>query len=114
VVFSGDTAPFPSYVDRIKGADLLIHEAMLESALFGLIERIGNASDKLMAHWLRSHTFAHDAARIATQANVGALALTHLIPPDDPTYGTEQWKDAVKDIWNGKLIIGHDGLQIPL
>ena len=114
VVFSGDTAPFPGYVDFIKGADLLIHEAMLESALPGLMERIGNGSDKLMAHWLRSHTFAHDAAKIATEANVGALALTHLIPSDDPTYGPEQWQDAVKDDWNGQLIVGRDGLRIPL
>jgi ribonuclease BN (tRNA processing enzyme) len=114
VVFSGDTAPIEALDDFAKGADLLIHEAMLEAALPALMERIGNGSDKLMAHWLRSHTFAHDAARTATKAGVKRLALSHLIPSDDPDYGPRDWQDAVKDHWDGPLIVGHDGFKIDL
>lgn len=75
VVFSGDTAPITTLEAFARGADLLIHEAMLKSALPALMERIGNSSDKLMAHWLRSHTFAHDAAKTATKADVKASAV---------------------------------------
>ncbi len=114
VVFSGDTAPLPALAEWAQGCDLLIHEAMLESALPALFERIGNADDRLMAHWLRSHTFAHDAAKLATQANAGALALHHLIPSDDPNYSDEHWMEAVSPHWQGKLFIGQDGLRIPL
>ena len=114
VVFSGDTAPIKALEDFARGADLLIHEAMLESALPSLMERIGNGSDKLMAHWLRSHTFAHDAAKTATKAGVKRLALSHLIPSDDPTYGPKDWQDACADHWSGKLIVGHDGIKIEL
>lgn len=114
VVFSGDTAPIEALEDFAKGADLLIHEAMLESALPGLMERVGNGSDKLMAHWLRSHIFAHDAARTATRAGVGRLALSHLIPSDDPAYGAQDWQDAVAGHWDGPLFVGHDGIRIEL
>ena len=114
VVFSGDTAPITALEDFARGADLLIHEAMLESALPALMQRVGNGSDKLMAHWLRSHTFAHDAARTATRAGVKQLALSHLIPSDDPTYGEQDWKDAVADFWEGPLHVGQDGLKIVL
>lgn len=114
VVFSGDTAPIDALVDFARGADLLIHEAMLEAALPALLARIGNGGDKLMAHWLRSHTFAHDAAITATKAGVKRLALSHLIPPDDPAYGPQDWQDAVADHWNGPLIVGHDGVRIEL
>ena len=114
VVFSGDTAPLPSLVEFARGADLLIHEAMLESALPALLKRVGNGSDKLMEHWLRSHTFAHDAASAATTAGVKALALNHLIPSDDPNYSDENWQQAVKPGWSGPLYIGYDGLRIPL
>lgn len=114
VVFSGDTAPIEALEDFAHGADLLIHEAMLEAALPALMERIGNSSDKLMEHWLRSHTFAHDAAKTATKAGVKRLALSHLIPSDDPDYGLQDWKDAVKDHWDGPLIIGNDGVRIDL
>jgi ribonuclease BN (tRNA processing enzyme) len=114
VVFSGDTAPFDEMAEFARGADLLIHEAMLESALPALMARIGNGSEKLMAHWLRSHTFAHDAGRIATKAGVKALALSHLIPSDDPTYSERDWHEAMVDHWDGPLHVGRDGLKIAL
>lgn len=114
VVFSGDTAPLPALSEFARGADLLIHEAMLESALPSLLKRVGNGSDKLMAHWLQSHTFAHDAAKAATEAGVKALALNHLIPSDDPEYTKADWEKAVKPFWNGTLHISHDGMKIPL
>jgi ribonuclease BN (tRNA processing enzyme) len=114
VVFSGDTAPITALEGFARGADLLIHEAMLESALPALMKRVGNGSDKLMAHWLRSHSFAHDAARTATNAGVKRLALSHLIPSDDPDYGPSDWQGAVADHWSGPLIVGHDGVRIDL
>lgn len=114
IVFSGDTAPIKALEDFARGADLLIHEAMLETALPALMARVGNGSDKLMAHWLRSHTFAHDAAKTATNAGVKRLALSHLIPSDDPTYGKQQWQDAVADHWDGPLFVGYDGIRIEL
>ncbi|MEZ5913981.1 MAG: MBL fold metallo-hydrolase, partial [Paracoccaceae bacterium] len=86
VVFSGDTAHYPPLADFARGADLLIHEAMLEEALAPLVARVGNTDGRLMAHLLRSHTFAADAAQLATAAGVGALALHHLIPTDDPDF----------------------------
>ena len=114
VVFSGDTAPIEALADFAGGANLLIHEAMLESALPALMERIGNGSDKLMAHWLRSHTFAHDAAITAQKAGVKRLALSHLIPSDDPSYGKKNWEDACEGHYNGELIVGYDGIRVDL
>ena len=112
VVFSGDTTYLPELADFAKGADLLIHEAMLESALGPLMARIGNADDRLMKHWLRSHTMAGDAGKIAKQAGVGALALHHLIPSDDPDYGDADWLKAVSPHWQGELHIGRDGMRL--
>jgi len=114
VVFSGDTAPITALESFAKDADLLIHEAMLEAALPALMARIGNASDKLMAHFLRSHTYAHDAAKTATNAGVKRLALSHLIPSDDPEFGLQDWHDAVAGHWDGPLIVGYDGIKIDL
>lgn len=114
VVCSGDTAPIEALAKFAQGADLLVHEAMLESALPALLARVGNGSDKLMDHWLRSHSFAHDAARIATDAGVKHLALSHLIPSDDPDYSDRDWTEAVENHWSGCLSIGKDGLRINL
>lgn len=114
VVFSGDTAPIKALENFARDADLLIHEAMLDAALPALMARVGNGSEKLMAHMLRSHTRAHDAAKIATKAGVKRLALSHLVPSDDPDFGPRDWQDAVAGHWEGPLIIGYDGVKIDL
>ncbi len=114
VVFSGDTACNPALVGFAKGADLLIHEAMLEPALGPLLARIGNGDDRLMHHWLRAHTLAADAARTAALAGVKALALHHLIPSDDPAFGPDDWIAEVLPHWQGPLHVGRDGLRIDL
>ena len=114
VVFSGDTAPMlHDMADFARGADVLVHEAMLEAALPALVARVGNGTDRLMTHLRRSHTGASDAARIATAARVKALALHHLVPSDDPAYTVADWEAAVRPHWTGPLHVGRDGLVIP-
>jgi ribonuclease BN (tRNA processing enzyme) len=114
VVFSGDTAYLPALADFARGADLLVHEAMLEAALPALVARVGNADGRLMAHLERSHTRAADAARIAAAAGVGALALHHLVPSDDPAWTEAHWRAAVAPQWPGPLHVGRDGMVIPV
>lgn len=112
IVFSGDTAYLQALSDFAQGADLLVHEAMLEAALPALFARINNGDDRLKQHWMRSHTMADDAGRIATQAGVKALALNHLIPSDDPDFTDAHWHEALASTWSGELHIGKDGLCI--
>jgi ribonuclease BN (tRNA processing enzyme) len=114
VVFSGDTAHNPRLAEFARGADLLIHEAMRAEGLQALQARIGNGDDRLMTHWLRAHTLASDAARTAAEAGVGALALHHLIPSDDPAFGPDDWQQACAPLWQGPLHLGRDGLRIAL
>ncbi|MGL4309181.1 MAG: hypothetical protein ACRCSU_01745 [Paracoccaceae bacterium] len=87
---------------------------MLGEALPALLARIGNGDDRLMKHWLRAHTLAADAARIASAAGVKALALHHLIPSDVPAFTKQHWQDSVAPYWNGICHIGHDGMRIEL
>ncbi|ABD56430.1 MBL fold metallo-hydrolase [Jannaschia sp. CCS1] len=114
VVCSGDTAPLPALADFARGADLLIHEAMLVEALPDLMRKIGDTSGKLKARLLRVHSPAQDVAAIAAEAHVKALALTHLIPSNDPNFPEAAWRTAVEGIYEGPLFVGHDGLRIDL
>jgi ribonuclease BN (tRNA processing enzyme) len=114
VVMTGDTAPFAPLAPFARGADLLICEAMLPPAVDALVARVGNGDDRLKRHLLRSHMPAAEAGRLAAEAGVGALALHHLIPADDPAFGPTDWEAAVRETWAGPLHVGRDGLQIPL
>ena len=87
---------------------------MLRPGLEALVARVGSSDDRLMNHLLRSHTMAEQAAAIAQNAGVKALALHHLIPSDDPDYGESDWMAAVAPHFGGALHVGKDGLRIPL
>ena len=113
LVFSADTAPFPPLAAFAQGADVLVHEAMLAEGVDRLVARTGNGA-RLKEHLLASHSFAADAGRIAAQAGVGTLVLNHLIPADDPAIGPPHWEAAVRETWDGPLIIASDGCQIDL
>jgi ribonuclease BN (tRNA processing enzyme) len=114
VVFSGDTVPLPQLAEFAAGADLLVHEAMLEEAVDALVARVGNTDGRLKRHLLRSHSLAPEVGRIAKAAGVRALALNHLIPADDPAFTPAHWEAAVRRHWGGPLHVGSDGLRIAL
>ena len=113
VVFSADTCYFPPLADFAKGADLLIHEAMLEIGVDIIAARMPNAPG-LSNHLLRSHSMAKDVGKIAAAADVKKLALNHLIPSDEPDISEADWKKAVGATWDGPVIVGFDGITIPL
>lgn len=113
VVFSADTAFFPPLADFASGADILVHEAMLEDGIERLVAKTGNGA-RLKEHLLASHSFAEEAGRIASDAGVGRLVLNHLIPADDPAVGEADWTAAVRKTWAGDLTIARDGLVVEL
>lgn len=113
VVFSADTCYFPPLAEFAKGADMLVHEAMLGKGIDTLVARL-KAAPGLRAHLLASHTMAEDVGRIAAQAEVGHLVLNHLVPADDPAITDNDWCQAIAQTWPGTVTVGKDGLRIPL
>jgi len=113
IVFSGDTAYFPPLAAFAKGADILVHETMYGPALEELVRRIGNAA-RLMEHLKASHTLAADVGRIATEAGVKKLVLSHLVPVPFAGMSEQVWIDAVRPTWQGELVVGRDLMEIAL
>jgi ribonuclease BN (tRNA processing enzyme) len=113
VVFSADTTFFPPLAAFARGADILVHEAIFEPGVDRLVARVGNGA-RLKQHLLESHTRAEDVGRIASEAGVGLLALHHLVPADDPLVTEQHWVAAVRAHYAGPLVIGRDGMRLPL
>jgi len=114
VVLSGDTAYMDEMADFAKGADLLVHEAMLRAGVEALCARMTNGDDRLRTHILRSHTDAADVGRIARDAGVRQLALSHMVPDGDPDFTDAHWTAEVRKSWNGPFFLGRDGMKITL
>ena len=100
VVVTGDTRPCPTTVEAARGADLLVHEAT-----FG-------DPEAERAHET-DHSTAREAARIAREAGVGRLILTHLSTRYDrePEPLVAQAREEF-----GEVSVAHDGMvvEVPL
>ena len=61
---------------------------------------------------LSHHTSAEDAGRVAEEAGVKTLVLSHFVPPDDDRITDQMWIDAAQSAYKGRIIVGKDLLEI--
>lgn len=111
IVISGDTTPTESLIALAQGADVLVHEALYVPAVDRLVARVPNAP-QLRRSILSHHTSAEDAGRVARQAGVKMLVLSHLVPADDPEISEQMWIDAARKHFDGEIVVGKDLLEI--
>jgi len=111
VVISGDTAYLPAMAEFAKGADVLVHEVMYLPGIEALLRRLPNAA-RLRQHLMAAHTVSEDVGRIAAQAGVKTLVLSHFVPGDDPSITDDQWADGVRKHFKGEIIVGKDLMEI--
>ncbi len=97
VVVAGDTGPSELVCHVAHGADLLVHEATFAH------EDVGRARET-------SHSTATDAARLAAEAEVQMLALTHV----SPRYGGAELRDEARAIFPNTIVPrDFDRVEIP-
>ena len=113
ICFSGDTAFMPSLAGFAENAIILVHEAMLESGVDYVTAKTGNTDERLYRHLIASHSFAHEAGRIAHDAGVKLLVLNHLIPAERDIAQDDDWIAEVRQHFNGNVMVGADGIKIP-
>lgn len=113
IVFSGDTAYHPPLAQFAKGADILVHEVMLLPAIEFIVRANPNAAT-ILQHLKNSHTTVADVGRIATDAGVKTLVLSHFVPADAPSVTAQNWIDGVRETWKGDLVIAKDLMEIKL
>ena len=111
IAFSGDTVPLAAVARMANGADVLVHEAMYMPAVDHEIrEQIAHGQhtsyEAFMAHMLADHSKAEDVGRIATEAGVKTLVLSHLTPSAGAT--DAEWRAAAARNFAGEILVGHD------
>lgn len=111
VVISGDTAYAPELVEFARDADVLVHEVMYLPGIEALIARLPNAK-RLREHLLASHTLPEDVGKIAAQARVKTLVLSHFVPGDDASITDDQWSTGIRKHFNGRVVVGKDLMEV--
>ena len=111
VVISGDTAYAPELAEFAKDADVLVHEVMYLPGIEALISRLPNAK-RLREHLMAAHTLPEDVGKIAAQAGVKTVVLSHFVPGDDASITDEQWSEGVRKHFKGRVVVGKDLMEI--
>lgn len=110
LVYSGDTTYAPeAMVPLADGADVLVHEAFTESGIARLGAPMSEAARAGMFAGIRAtHSTAAEAGRIAQQAGVKLLVLTHILSRERED---ELLADARSE-FSGPIVVAADGLAI--
>ncbi len=101
LVISGDTRPCAALTEAAKDADLLVHEATF-------------CDDEQERALETRHSTSREAARVAREAAVRRLVLTHVSSRHD--VDTSSLLAQARDEFKGPLEVAHDVLtvEIPL
>jgi ribonuclease BN (tRNA processing enzyme) len=110
LVFSGDTQPCPALVELSKGADVLIHEVLFSPEFEESGAPYGRHPDFVKPGWFDRlhHTKPHEVGKIAAEAGVKKLVLTHLWSNRDE----DKLRDIVSADFSGEILVGKDLLEI--
>jgi len=112
IAFSGDTAPSEVVAKMAKGVDVLVHETMYVPAVETYIRaQVAKGRpvkvEDFMAHMKADHTPSEDVGRIAQEAGVKTLVLSHLTPAIE-SISDDTWRGPVAKYFKGEIIVGKD------
>ena len=107
IVVSGDTAPCAALVDLARGADVLVHEVLL-AAPPEVAAWLGEPEEHpLVRHVVSSHSHYGELGRIASDAGVRKLVLSHFVPGDaEPD--RDRILATIRKDFGGEVILGED------
>ncbi len=106
IVFSGDTRVSSNLVALARGADVLVHEVLYVPGA------PGTPGSALRKHIMDSHTSVEDAGRVASDAGVKTLVLSHFVPSENPPVSDEQWLAGARAHFSGRIVVGHDLMEV--
>ena len=112
LVYTGDTTYAPEVlVPLADGADVLVHEAFTESCLMRMSEGMSESGRQGLLKGVRgTHSRAESAGRVARDAGVGTLVLTHIMPLE------RDWElvEEARREFDGTIVIASDGLSLEI
>jgi ribonuclease BN (tRNA processing enzyme) len=111
IVLSGDTTYSPELIALARGADVLVHEVMHLASLDQMLSRVPNAP-ALRRNLIGGHTTTEQLGRVAAEAGVKTLVLSHFVPGDDPSITDAMWTESIRKNFAGEIVVGRDLLTV--
>jgi ribonuclease BN (tRNA processing enzyme) len=118
IVFSGDTGYSTALVTLAKGSEMLVCEAIdvvaMRRAFDGMVARgmYADNPEGVWRHIVATHTPLEDAGRMAAEAGVRTLVLTHLVPGALDPLPDEAYLAPARKTFGGRIVVGRDLLSL--
>jgi len=121
VVISGDTAYSPGLVELARGADLFVCEVIDLSIYDAMMAQAKAAEAKgnfnsVAKHIVETHSTTVDVGRMAAEAKVKTVVLSHLLPGSNRNSVAEfpdtTYIEGVRKHFSGQIIIGRDEMVL--
>jgi ribonuclease BN (tRNA processing enzyme) len=118
ITISGDTTYSRNLVQLAEGCDVLVCEAIEVDSMRQGFERMiaqgmyAENPEGVWKHIVDTHTSTEDAGRMAAEAGVGTLVLTHLLPGALQELPDERYVEGVRRHFDGPVVVGKDLLVI--
>jgi ribonuclease BN (tRNA processing enzyme) len=84
---------------------------MFPPAIDRLVAGVPNAPG-LKRSIISHHTTPEDAGRLARDARVKTLVLSHFVPAEDPEITDAVWIGEARKHFSGRIVVGRDLLEI--
>lgn len=117
IVFSGDTGPSEALTNLARGADLLVTEVTFANAEELRAERIAQGAWDIMSaeeqegyirHMVEEHLTQEEVGRMAAEAGVAAVLLTHLPSSSNRDEDYARFAAVVREAFDGEVMIAED------
>jgi len=117
VVFTGDTGPSDAVIELAKGADVIVSEATnpVDEFKQGQIRqgawqaKTPDEQANLIRHHIEEHLLPEDLGKMAAQAGVKTVIMTHIQPSPNNDYG--RYVEAVKRSFSGQVLVAKDLME---
>ena len=118
ITISGDTAYSENLVRLAEGSDVFVCETIEVATARENFERrvaAGAYADNhegIWQHIVETHSTTEDAGRMAAEAGVGTLVLSHIIPGSLMDVPDSLYLEGVRKHFDGEVIVGRDLMMI--
>lgn len=116
VMITGDTIYSDSLIQHAMGADLMVSDALnhkMSQMFADAGEDLDNNLSSVTEDIQESHIRPEEAALVAKEAGVGALIITHVLPPVPDLFINPFLRDA-RAVFDGEVRMANDGTLISL
>lgn len=112
IVFTGDTGPSANVTALAQGANLLVSEVIDRTKMRAALQHIPGLPPGSLAPLLRhmdlDHISGEEVGRLAAEAHVGGIVLTHLSPGLDEETDTTGYTQGIAAAFQGPVTVAAD------